>query len=161
MPRAARLDTPGTLHHVILRGIERRQIVNDVDDRRHFVDRLGQLALALQTAIYAWALLSTHAHLVVRSGPDGLPTFMRRLLTGYAQAYNRRHHCHGPLFQNRYKSIVCEEDHYFAELVRYIHRNPLRTRLVTTLHELDRCAWCGHAPLMGLQQHAWQEERGG
>ncbi len=159
MPRTARLDTPGTLHHVIIRGIERRQIVNDADDRRQFVDRLGQLALALQTSIYAWALLSNHAHLLLRSGPDGLPTFMRRLLTGYALAYNRRHRRHGHLFQNRYKSIVCEEDSYFDELVRYIHLNPLRAQLVTTLGELDSYAWCGHATLMGVPQQAWQDEQ--
>ena len=59
-------------------------------------------------------------------------------LTGYAQAYNRRHQRHGHLFQNRYKSIVCEEDRYFVELLRYIHLNPLRARLVRTLGELER-----------------------
>ena len=84
---------------------------------------------------------------------------MRRLLTGYAQAYNRRHRRHGHLFQNRDKSIVCEEESYFDELVRYIHLNPLRAQRVTTLREWDRYAWCGHATLMGFQQHAWQDEQ--
>ena len=84
---------------------------------------------------------------------------MRRLLTGYAQAYNRRHHRHGHLFQNRYKSLVCEEESYLAQLVRYIHLNPLRAKLVTTLHELDRYAWCGHATLMGFQEQTWQDCR--
>jgi hypothetical protein len=84
---------------------------------------------------------------------------MRRLLTGYAQAYNRRHRRHGHLFQNRYKSIVCEEEGYFDELVRYIHLNPLRAKLVTTLNELDSYAWCGHAPLLGLKEQAWQDRQ--
>ena len=157
MPRQARLDAPGTLHHVIIRGIERRAIVANEEDRRAFVERLGRLASELNTDIYAWALLTNHAHLLLRSGPRGLPAFMRRLLTGYAQAYNRRHRRHGHLFQNRYKSIVCEEEGYFTELVRYIHLNPFRAKLVRTLEELDTYPWSGHAIIMGQVTYAWQE----
>ena len=73
MPRQPRLDAPGTLHHVIIRGIEKRPIVADAEDRQQFVSRLGQLALELHMPIYAWALLTNHAHLLVRSGPGGLP----------------------------------------------------------------------------------------
>ena len=65
MPRRARLDAPGTLHHVIVRGIERRRIVNDVADRKNFVSRLGKLAAGTQTAVYAWALMTNHAHILV------------------------------------------------------------------------------------------------
>ncbi len=102
MPRQARLDAPGTLHHVILRGLERGRIVADDADRAAFVARLGAVALATGTPLYAWALLPNHAHLLLRSGAQGLPQFMRRLLTGYALAYNRRHRRAGHLFQNRY-----------------------------------------------------------
>jgi hypothetical protein len=63
MPRKARLDAPGTLHHVMVRGIERRRIVNDVADRKNFVKRLGELSVATNTSIYAWALLTNHIHL--------------------------------------------------------------------------------------------------
>ena len=104
MPRQARLDGPGTLHHAIVRGIEKRRIVDDEQDRKEFVRRLGLLAEETRTAIYAWALMSNHAHLLVCSGPLGLLKFMRRLLTGYAVTYNLRHKRHGHLFQNRYKS---------------------------------------------------------
>src|SRR5215510_12866216 len=120
MPRQARLDAPGTLHHIMIRGIEKRNIVNDEMDRTNFVSRMGQIALDTKTIIYAWALLTNHAHILLKSGALGLPKFMRRLLTGYAVTYNLRHQRHGHLFQNRYKSIVCEEDSYFQELVRYI-----------------------------------------
>jgi len=91
MPRRARLDAPGTLHHVIVRGIEKRRIVNDVADRKNFVDRLGGLAVETETSIYAWAIMTNHAHLLLRSSEMGLSGFMRRLLTGYAVSYNRRH----------------------------------------------------------------------
>jgi REP-associated tyrosine transposase len=115
VPRKARLDAPGTLHHVIIRGIERRKIVSADQDRRDFVFRMGNIALETKTIIYAWALMTNHAHILLRSGPSGLPQYMRRLLTGYAVSYNRSHRRHGHLFQNRYKSIVCEEDSYFQE----------------------------------------------
>jgi REP element-mobilizing transposase RayT len=157
MPRSARLDTPGTLHHVILRGIERRQIVSDDLDRANFVNRLGQLAEESHTPIYAWALLDNHAHILMRSGPSGISAFMRRLLTGYAISYNRRHHRYGHLFQNRYKSIICEEDTYFTELVRYIHLNPLRAGIVESLAQLDRHPWCGHGVVMARCVAAWQD----
>jgi REP element-mobilizing transposase RayT len=78
-----------------------------------FCSKLGQLSTDLETPIYAWALMTNHAHILMRSGPGGLPAFMRKLLTGYAIAYNHRHCRNGHLFQNRYKSIVCEEDSYF------------------------------------------------
>jgi REP element-mobilizing transposase RayT len=157
MPRQARLDIPGTLHHVIVRGIERRKIVDDRKDRDRFVFRMGQLASETGTVIYAWALMTTHAHILLRSGVDGLSNFMRRFLTGYSITYNRRHKRHGHLFQNRYKSIVCDEDSYFQELVRYIHLNPLRAELVKDPAELEAYSWCGHGVVTGRIKHDWQD----
>lgn len=72
-------------------------------------------------------------------------------------SYNKRHKRHGHLFQNRYKSIVCDEDTYFIELVRYIHLNPLRAGLVDTLAKLDCYRWCGHSAVMGRRNNAWQD----
>ncbi len=108
MPRQARLDSPGTLHHVMIRGIKSRGIVDDEQGRVNFVRRLSELAAASETAIYAWALMTNHAHILLSSGALGLASFMRRLLTGYAVNYNLRHRRYGHLFQNRYKSIDCE-----------------------------------------------------
>lgn len=157
MPRKARLDAPGTLHHVIIRGIERRRIVDDKTDRQDFVSRMGEIALDTETSICAWSLMTNHAHILLRSSPVGLSTYMRRLLTGYAISYNLRHSRYGHLFQNRFKSIVCEEDAYFKELVRYIHLNPLRAKLVDSLAELERYPWCGHSVLSGKIENDWQD----
>jgi REP element-mobilizing transposase RayT len=157
MPRQARLDAAGTLHHVIIRGIERRHIVKDDEDRRAFVSRLGRLASETGTAIYAWALMTNHAHILLSSGPAGLAKFMRRFLTGYAVNYNLRHHRHGHLFQNRYKSIVCDGERYFTELVRYIHLNPLRVGLVVELKELECYPYCGHGVVLGIIRNQWQD----
>ena len=84
MPRCPRLDAPGTLHHIIVRGIERRKIVDNDKDRENFVTRMGSIALDTGTSIYAWALMTNHAHILLRSSTAGLPTFMRRFLSGYA-----------------------------------------------------------------------------
>jgi hypothetical protein len=82
---------------------------------------------------------------------------MRRLLTGYAVSFNRRHRRHGQLFQNRYKSIICQEDIYLKELVRYIHLNPLRAKVVPDMGSLNQYKYCGHAVLMGKRQCQWQD----
>ena len=157
MPRMSRLDTPGLLHHIIIRGIERRKIFSDNKDREDFIERLSILLPKTKTQCYAWAFMNNHAHFLLRSGTAGISTFMRRLLTGYAVCYNRRHRRHGQLFQNRYKSIICQEDAYLQELVRYIHLNPLRAKIVDDLKELDRYAYGGHSALMGNKKREWQD----
>jgi REP element-mobilizing transposase RayT len=119
MPRGARLDAPGVLHHIIIRGIERRKIFRDARDRENLLERLGSLLLETKTVCYAWALLPNHAHFLLRTAEIVLATVMRRLLTGYVVSFNRRHRRHGHLLQNRYKSIICQEDTYFKEPVRY------------------------------------------
>ena len=138
MPRQARIDAPTALHHVIIRGIERREIFTDEEDRRNFLKRLAMVLTETATPCYAWVLLSNHAHFLLRTGMAPLAGVMKRVLTGYAQQYNRRHERVGHLFQNRYKSILCEEDAYCLELVRYIHLNPVRAGIVKTLEQLAR-----------------------
>jgi REP element-mobilizing transposase RayT len=144
MPRLARLDIAGLLQHVIVRGIEQRDIFNDDRDRQLFVDRFSSLLFETGVRCYAWALLSNHFHLLLMPTTTPLSLFMRRLLTGYAVSFNRRHNRSGHLFQNRYKSIVCEEEPYLLELVRYIHLNPLRAEMVASLEALDIYPWTGH-----------------
>lgn len=157
MARQARLDAPGTLHHVMIRGIERSPIFKDDRDREDFISRMGLLAQETGTRILAWALMRNHVHLLFFSGPTGISKFMRRLLTGYALRYNRRHRRSGHLFQNRYKSIICEEGTYLLELVRYIHLNPLRAGVVKSMGELDHYRWSGHGVLVGKGKNDWQE----
>ncbi len=149
MPRQPRIDIPGLMHHVIVRGIERSDIFLDDEDRHNFLDRLQSLLVETETECLAWALIPNHIHLLLCPRRTELSRFMRRLLTGYAVTFNHRYNRSGHLFQNRYKSIVCEEDGYMLELIRYIHLNPLRAGQVENLDELDRYPWCGHAELLG------------
>jgi putative transposase len=157
MPRQARLDAPGTLHHVMVRGIEGANIFHDDEDRENFLFRTGKVSGDTGTRILAWVEMDNHAHLLLFSGQPGISRFMRRLLTGYAVWFNRRHQRSGHLFQNRYKSILCEEDQYLLELVRYIHLNPVRASVVKSLKELDHYPWSGHGVLVGKIRNDWQE----
>lgn len=159
MPRLARLDAPGVLHHIIIRGIERRKIFRDNKDRDNLLKRLSNLLPASQTSCYGWALLSNHAHFLFRTGNESISNVMRKLLTGYVVGFNRRYKRHGPLFQNRFKSIVCQEDAYLKELVRYIHLNPMRSGLVADVEELNNCKYCGQSALMGRRQFEWQDTK--
>ena len=153
MPRQPRLDAPGVLQHVMARGIERRKIFWDDKDRSSFLERFGVILEETQTQCYAWALIPNHFHILLRTGTTPLSTVMRRLMTGYAVTFNIRHRRSGHLFQNRYKSVICEEDPYLLELIRYIHLNPLRAKLVKDLKELDKYLWTGHSALLGKRKN--------
>jgi len=149
MPRQARLNAPGFLQHVMARGVEQTTIFRDNQDRKAFLDRLAVILEESHTQCYAWALLQNHFHILLRTDSTPLSKVMRRLMTGYAVTFNRRYKRRGHLFQNRYKSVVCEEDPYLLELIRYIHLNPVRAGLVKTIRELDTYSWCGHSTILG------------
>lgn len=135
-----------------MRGIEKRDIFTSDDDRRDFVKRFSILLESTETECLAWALMSNHFHLLLRTKDIPLSKFMSRLLTGYAVSFNLRHNRTGHLFQNRFKSIICDEEEYLLELVRYIHLNPLRAGLVHTLEDLDIYPWCGHSVLLARNE---------
>ena len=157
MPRKARIDAPGALHHIMARGIEKRPIFQNARDREDFIERLSHIIKETETSCFAWALIPNHFHLLLKTGKVPVAKVMLRLLTGYAVTYNLRHRRKGYLFQNRYKSILCQEDPYLLELVRYIHLNPIRANLVPDLKSLDTYAYCGHGTLMGKLKNDWQD----
>jgi putative transposase len=157
MPRKSRIDAPGALHHVMVRGIDRQNIFEGKNDYSLFMDRLGDLLIETKTSCYAWALIPNHFHLLLRTGNVPISYLMKRLLTGYAVNFNRRHNRYGHLFQNRYKSILCQEDSYLLELVRYIHLNPLRATLLDEYKDLAGYLYCGHGAIMGRRKIEWQD----
>lgn len=138
MPRKSRIDAPGALHHIIAYGLDRDGIFRDDADRDGFIARLAAILVETQTPCLAWALLDDRFHLLLKTGNRPLSLVMRRLLTGHAIALNRRHRRQGKVFRDRFRSVLCQEDTYLTELVRYIHLNPLRAGLVADLDALDR-----------------------
>ena len=159
MPRQARIDAPGALHHLIVRGIERKKIFKDDIDRNSFLNRLSTILPETSTSCFAWSLMRNHVHLLCQTGKTPIATVMRRLLTGYAISYNHRHRRHGQLFQNRYKSILCQEDSYLLELTRYIHLNPLRAGAVQDIKALGKYPYAGHSAILGKTPRSWQDKK--
>jgi REP element-mobilizing transposase RayT len=157
MPRLKRLDAPGVLHHVMGRGIERQNIFWNNQDRSDFIERLAKLSHDGAMEIYAWVLMPNHFHILCKTKSLPLSTSMRKLLTGYVVNFNGRHRRCGHLFQNRYKSIVCQEDLYLKELVRYIHLNLIRGGLVKDFKQLNKNPWSGHIALAGRVERPWQQ----
>jgi REP element-mobilizing transposase RayT len=149
MPRSLRIDGPGLIHHVTVRGVERRDIFIDDEDRWDMVRRLSRLIPELGFLCFGWVFMSNHIHLVLQTGVAGLPKLMARLGTGYALAFNRRHGRVGHLWQDRYWSRPIEED--LETVVAYVHANPERAGLV---HEErgDRYPWSGNARVVGLRR---------
>jgi putative transposase len=157
MPRQSRLDFPGALHHIMARGIEKQKIFIKNEDFSDFLERLRRILLETNTKCFAWTLMNNHFHLLLQSGDSSITKVMRRLLTGYAITFNKRHKRSGHLFQNRYKSILCDDELYLMQLVRYIHLNPVRGNLVKTVKTLNKFKYSGHSVLIGNEENDWQD----
>jgi REP element-mobilizing transposase RayT len=139
------------------RGIEGRGIFTRDKDRGDFLRRLGEICESGGRVIHAWAFMPNHFHLLVRSGNRPLGISMRGLLRGYAINFNLRYGRGGHLFQNRYRSIVCEEDPYLLELTRYIYLIAIRAGLVKDMRALGPYAGTGHSAIVGEVKRPWQD----
>ena len=157
MPRQARIDVSGLLYHIMIRGIEKRVIFPTREDREDFIERLKKSIEESGAKCFAWVLMPNHVHLLIKTGEKKLSSMMRSLLTGYATNFNLKYERSGHLFQNRYKSIICEEEKYLLDLIRYIHLNPLRAGIVREIAELDDYEWSGHSAIVGKCKRQWQE----
>ena len=80
--------------------------------------------------LYAYCLMSNHVHLLIERQADAVGRIMQRVLTGYSQYYNRKYRKVGHVLQGRHNAILCQTDRYLSELVRYIHLNPVRAKMV-------------------------------
>lgn len=156
MPRIGRLHIPGGCYHVMGRGLERRCIFDGVDDKEDFLTRLGISLARIDARCLAWAVMSNHYHLLIKVDVQPLSKLMAPLLTGYAINYNFRHKRSGYVFQNRYQSILCDEDEYLLQLLRYIHLNPWKAGMVRDLTALDNYTFTGHSGLSGRHVQDWQ-----
>ena len=156
MPRIGRLHIPGGYYHIVGRGLERRRIFSTSEDKQDFLNRLSEGLEHTASRCLAWVVMPNHYHLLIQIATTPLSQLMGKVLGGYAGNYNRRHRRVGYVFQNRYRSILCDEENYFLALVRYIHLNPVKARMLNNVSELDRYRWSGHAGLMGRHVQQWQ-----
>ncbi|MFC2149673.1 transposase [Candidatus Auribacterota bacterium] len=147
MPRQARLDYPGCYHHVMGRGIDGLNIFHKEVDKHDFITRLKDIQKQSGMQIHAWCIMDNHFHLLYQTAQTSLAEFMRKLLTGYAINYNKRNKRRGYLFQSRYKSIIIDADEYYLPVVRYIHLNPVKAKMVS-ISQLKEYTWTGHREII-------------
>lgn len=128
MPRKPRMDYEGAFHHIFSRGNRRERIFWNEADYAKFEEFMIEAMNWSRIQLYSWCLMPNHFHMLLQSLEANLDEFMRRLLTRYAKYFNWTHKLVGHVFQSRFKSVLCDKETYFMELVRYIHLNPYRTK---------------------------------
>jgi len=130
LARPLRVELRGAVYHVIARGNERKAIFRDDLDREVYLERLAQCRSRFQFRVLGYCLMNNHVHLALERGPVALSRSMLALQSFYVQRFNFRHKRVGHLFQGRYKAFLVQDERYLFALLRYIHLNPVRARLV-------------------------------
>lgn len=152
MAREPRLDWPGAIHHVTIRGVNRGLIFKDDYDRSSFLDRCERIFIQTKMRCFSWALIPNHAHLNVITGTLSVSKVMQRILTGHAIQYNSRHDRSGHLLQARFGSSLVDDTTYLNRVIRYTNLNPIKHGLVENLDELKTFRWSSYMTLMGLRE---------
>ncbi len=152
MGRGRRLSFPGAFSHCINRGNRREPIYRDEDDYQQMLKGLGQACERFEVRIHGYCLLPNHFHVLMQQQELPISSALRSLETQYAIYFNRKYHQTGHVFQGRFRSIVCDKAFYLLELIRYIHLNPVRARLVELPHQWK---WSSLPALLGLSRNGW------
>ncbi len=145
MARPPRIEFPGAFYHVIVRGNQQQDIFLDEQDRVEYFERIMRYKEKCGFIIYAYVLMTNHVHLLVETTKAPISKVMQLINFTYTQYFNKKHGKVGHLFQGRYKSFLCDRDEYLLGLVRYIHLNPVRAKIVKEPHEYK---WSSHKDYM-------------
>src|SRR5712691_8142515 len=148
MARKTRVELEGGLYHIITRGNNRQTIFKGDDDYQKFLSLLEVQKYELPYFLYAYCLMSNHVHLLIERQADAIGRIMHRVLTGYSQYYNRKYRKVGHVLQGRHSAILCQTDRYLSELVRYIHLNPVRAKMV---RKPEQYLYSSHRKYLGLE----------
>jgi REP element-mobilizing transposase RayT len=152
MARKPRIEYPGALFHIIVRGNNRQNIFHDDEDRQNYLKHLTFYLTEGKITLYCFCLMMNHIHLLLEMGECSLSRVLQRLHTWYARYYNQKYKRLGHLFQGRYKAVLCDKDAYLLELVRYIHLNPVRACMTTNPREYP---WSSHRAYLGEEKCEW------
>ncbi|MEQ1605593.1 MAG: transposase [Pyrinomonadaceae bacterium] len=147
MPRKTRIEIEGGLYHVITRGNDRKDIFQSREDHDRFIQLLMAQKHRLPFYLYAYCLMTNHLHLLIERREDDIGRIMQRVLTAYTQYYNRRYKKVGHVLQGRYKSVLCQSEQYLTTLVKYIHLNPVKAKMVAKASEYP---FSSHRAYLGL-----------
>jgi len=155
MPRTRRLKSETGIYHVILRGNNKQTIFEDDEDNDMFLVTLEQYKKQSGYILLAYCLMGNHLHLLLKTEKEELGQIFQRIGASYVYWYNRKYDRTGHLFQARFKSEVVETDIYLFAVLRYIHQNPLKARMVTRLEDY---AWSSYGEYLGLNTNRYVDK---
>jgi REP element-mobilizing transposase RayT len=141
MSRPLRIEYPDAWYHVMSRARRGQEAFPAEEDYLGFIELLMDASEMFNMRIAAYCLMATHYHLLIQTPDANLSRCMRHINGVYTQRYNAKNGCDGTLFRGRYKAILIDGDSYLLELVRYIHRNPLRAGITDKLKDYS---WSSH-----------------
>lgn len=150
MPRLPRINFPGAVFHVMSRGNSGQDIFWADSDRIAFLQDLRDIKTDYPFKLYAYCLMSNHFHFLVQIDQTPLASIIQRLLTGYSRYFNMRRKTCGHVFQGRYKAILCNNQSYLLQVLRYIHLNPINARI---LEKPSDWHWSSHREYMGADDN--------
>jgi putative transposase len=146
MPRKPRIEFSDAFYHVIVRGNQKQRVFKDAADFQKYLLTLTVYKNRTGCRIYAHVLMNNHLHLLIETKDIPLSKVMQGVNQTYTMYFNRRYRTVGHLFQGRYKAIVCDREAYLLGLLKYIHQNPLRAKIVD---RLDQYPWSSHHAYTG------------
>ena len=144
MSRPLRIAYPGAWYHVMNRGRRFESIYSDKHDYLMFIDLLIEVSEIFNVNIAAYCLMKNHYHILLQTPDGNISRCMRHLNSVYTQRYNRRHGFDGQLFRGRYKSILVCNDSHLLQLVRYIHKNPVKSGVVKDMPDYEWSSYKGY-----------------
>ena len=150
MARKPRIHYEGALYHVLVRGNNRSYIFRSKDNKEEYKTIISKYKKRYRFKLYAYCIMDNHAHLLIEVEDIPLSKIMQGIQQVFTQYYNRRNRTTGHVFEQRYKSFLCDKDHYLLSLIRYIHQNPVRSKLTGALDY----EWSSHREYIGNSQLA-------
>ena len=150
MPRQARKESSTGIFHVMMRGINHQNIFEEPEDYYQFILTLDRMRVRYDDegkpagsncTYYAYCLMSNHFHLLVREREESVGETIKRIASSYVYYYNRKYGRDGHLFKERFKSEPVNDMGYFTVLLRYIHQNPVKAKLVECVKDYEYSSW--------------------
>ncbi len=133
MARKQRVHFYGAVYHVIARGNNKEVIFKDKYDKYEYLELIKRYKKKFDFSLFAYVLMENHVHLAVEVKEEPLSSIMQGLQLAYTQYFNKKYSHVGHVFQQRFKALLCDNDPYLLALIKYIHRNPVRAQLATTV----------------------------
>jgi len=129
MPRQARKRSSTGIYHIMLRGIDKRNIFLDNEDRMKFIEKIKKAMVVGKFEVFGYCFMDNHIHMLIKEDEE-IGTSIKRITVGYVRWHNNKHERTGHLFQNRYMSESVETECYLLTVLRYIHQNPVKAGMV-------------------------------